>query len=79
MKLGFGKILTLGTWLLIIISLFNVFPASLTTVLQYLGIILLITHLIEYLAFRKIISRKPEQPLLAFIMTMIFGVFYWKY
>ncbi|MBE9548621.1 MAG: DUF1145 domain-containing protein [Proteobacteria bacterium] len=79
MKPSFAKILTLATWLLIIISLFNVLPASLTTGLQYLGIFLLIAHLAEYIIFRKTIARKPEQPLLAFLLTIIFGVFYWKY
>lgn len=79
MKLNFAKILTLATWLLIIVSLFNVFPAALTTGLQYLGIFLLIAHLSEYFIFKKTIAKKPESPLLAFLLVMIFGVFYWKY
>ena len=79
MKLNFGKLILLLVWLLIIISLFNVIPHTMRTTLQYLGVLLLLAHLAEYFMFKKTISKKPESPFSAFILTMIFGLFYWKF
>jgi len=79
MKLNLAKILTLLVWLLILLSLTTIFPVAYRMPLQYLGLFLLGAHFVEYLLFKEKIAKKPEGPLLAFVMTMLFGVFYWKY
>lgn len=79
MKYKFAKLIILVVWLLIIISLFNILPQTMKITLQYLGVLLLLAHLAEYFMFKKTIRKKPESAFSAFILTMIFGVFYWKF
>jgi len=79
MKLNPSKILILIVWLLIILSLTTILPDAYRLPLQYLGLLLLGAHFLEYTLFKSRIEKKPETPLVAFILTMVFGVFYWKY
>ncbi|MFT5482367.1 MAG: hypothetical protein ACI9GW_001017 [Halieaceae bacterium] len=78
MKLDAPKIITIILWLAIIANLVVVFPQGVATTLNILGLALLAAHLGEYILFKKKIDAKPESGPVAFFMTMVFGLFYWK-
>ena len=78
MKFDLPKLITIFIWLLVIANLFLSFPAWLNFALNGIGIFLIAAHLIEYVVFRETIAKKPEGKLLAFVMTFLFGVLYWK-
>lgn len=65
-------------WILIAINLFVEFPAGVERTLNTLGLLLAIAHIFEYVAFRKVIAKRPEPAMKAFILTFLFGLFYWK-
>ena len=46
--------------------------------LNYLAIILIVTHIIEYTVFYKRILAAENSPFLGFIKTLIFGLLYIK-
>ena len=46
--------------------------------LNYLAIILIVTHIIEYTVFYKRILAAESSPFLGFIKTLIFGLLYIK-
>ena len=46
--------------------------------LNYLAIILIITHIIEYTVFYKRILAAENLPFLGFIKTLVFGLLYIK-
>ena len=78
MKFDRAKWITTGLWVLIVINLFFPFPGVLSPILYWTGVVLAVAHIIEYIVFYKKITAKPESPLLAFVMTFLYGVFYWK-
>ena len=78
MKLTILMIITLVIWAAIAINQFVAFPASVASGLNTLGIVLLVVHALEYIIFNKKIAEKPESKPVAFVMTMLFGVLYWK-
>ena len=78
MKFDLPKIVTSIVWLVIVLNLFLVFPFWLAMTLNILGAFLVVAHLIEYVVYREKIAQKPESALVAFIMTFLYGVFYWK-
>ena len=78
MKLDAPKIISIIVWLAIIANLLVVFPQGVATTLNILGLALLAAHLGEYILFKKKIDEKPESGPVAFLMTMLFGLLYWK-
>jgi uncharacterized protein YhhL (DUF1145 family) len=65
-------------WILIALNLFVEFPVGVERTLNTLGLLLAIAHIFEYVAFRKVIAKRPEPAMKAFILTFLFGLFYWK-
>lgn len=65
-------------WLVIVANLFIVFPDPVSTALNITAIVLLAAHLAEFIFLNKVISRLPDTTAVAFIKTMLFGLFYWK-
>ena len=78
MKFDAAKWLTTSLWLVIVINLFAPFPGIWAAILNWTGIALAVAHPGEYIFCYKQISARPEGPLLAFVMTFFYGVFYWK-
>lgn len=65
-------------WLAIIANLIIVLPEQLSLVLNITGVALLVAHLVEFVLFNKLISRLSDSTPVAFVKTMLFGLFYWK-
>lgn len=78
MKFDLWKIALTGLWILIGVNQFYAFPQVVRTSLNALGTFLVVAHLGEYYFCRKTINERPEGILLAFVMTFLYGVFYWK-
>ena len=79
MSLYIAKMVTIIIWVLVVTNLFVVFPSWLATTLYAMGLFLVVAHLGEYVVFRKAIDKKPEGKVQAFLMTLIFGLLYWKF
>jgi uncharacterized protein YhhL (DUF1145 family) len=73
-----AKILLSFAWVLIVANLFFEFPTWFAMILVISGLLLSVAHVAEYFYFREEISRKPEGAVLAFLLTFLFGLFYWK-
>ncbi len=78
MKFDLSKYVLAVVWLLVIVNPFVAFPSWLAITLYAIGVFLVVAHLGEYIAFREVIAKRQEGPLLAFFMTFFFGVLYWK-
>ncbi|MEM1111294.1 MAG: DUF1145 domain-containing protein [Pseudomonadota bacterium] len=78
MKFDAPKWITTGVWVLIVINLIAPFPGILNGILFWTGVALAVAHIIEYVMFFKVINARPEGPALAFVMTFLYGIFYWK-
>jgi uncharacterized protein YhhL (DUF1145 family) len=78
MKFDLPKILLSIVWLLIFAGLLDLLPEKYAHPLQFLGGLLTVAHLIEYVIFYKKIAARPESPIIAFVMNIFFGLFYWK-
>ena len=66
-------------WILIVINLFGVFPTLMAVTLDFIGTILLVVHLLEYIVVNKKIKAKESSAFEGFYMTMLYGFLYWKY
>jgi uncharacterized protein YhhL (DUF1145 family) len=78
MKQSVGKVLITVIWIVIGINIMQPFPGWWATALLWLSIFFLVSHIVEYILFYKVISQKPESALLAFILTLLYGFLYWK-
>jgi uncharacterized protein YhhL (DUF1145 family) len=78
MKFDLPKQITTAVWLLVVVNLLVSFSSWAALTLHIIGVFLVVAHLIEYLVYKKVIDQKPEGALLAFVMTILYGVFYWK-
>ena len=80
--MSIGKILLIVLWVFLGINFY--LPTSEIPFvvgfpfLNYLAIILIITHIIEYTVFYKRILAAENSPFLGFIKTLIFGLLYIK-
>lgn len=72
------KIIICAIWLLIVANLFLPFAGEYHGWLNWLGVILIVAHLIEYLVFAEQIKAKGDGTVQSFVMTMLFGVAYIK-
>ena len=63
-------------WLIIIANLVVPFAGEYSVYLKWLGVVLLVAHLIEYFVFSAKIKALGDSTAKAFLMTMIFGVAY---
>jgi len=73
------KILASIFWLLCLLAVINIIPEPLALWLRIIGALLLLAHVIEFILFRKTINSKGDSPFKSFYMTMLYGVFYFKY
>ena len=78
MKFDAWKFILLVLWALILANLVHAFPDWMAKSFRVLGVLFVVVHLAEYLFFYKTISSRPESPVVAFLMTFFFGIFYWK-
>ena len=69
-------IITLILWAFGIVNLFEPFNGWVFYVATAVFYLLLIAHLIECVIYRNKILKSNDSPLVAFSMTLIFGVIY---
>ena len=69
-------IITLILWAFGIVNLFEPFNGWVFYVATAVFFLLLIAHLIECVIYRNKILKSNDSPLVAFSMTLIFGVIY---
>ncbi|MEO0368063.1 MAG: DUF1145 domain-containing protein [Pseudomonadota bacterium] len=65
-------------WVLIILNLFVVLPASLSWFLNGLAIFLIVAHCIEYVVFKEKIDAKGDSLFKSLVMTLAYGLAYIK-
>lgn len=78
MKLDAWKVLLVAVWLAVLAAPFGVFGSLPTQILLVTGAVLAISHIAEYLIFHRRIRALPESALTQFLMTFVFGLFYWS-
>lgn len=71
-----GKAITLAFWVTVLISLFSVFSESVTTMLGWMGAIILFVHFVEAGLFTKRFGDRLMEPKFDKLMVLIFGVFH---
>jgi len=69
-------IITLALWAFGIVNLFEPFNGWFFYLASGIFYLLLIAHLIECIIFRNKILKSQATPLVAFSMTLLFGVIY---
>lgn len=72
------KLVTLLFWAAVIAAVLNLILPPYATWLMIVGGVVFLAHVVEYVVFSKKIKDKGDSPINAFIMTMIFGIFYFK-
>lgn len=65
-------------WIVFAIAFTGLIPEPAALSLKVIGVLLLLAHAIEFLVFDKKIKAKGDGLLKSFIMTMLYGVFYFK-
>ncbi len=73
------KIVAIIFWVVFIAACLSLVPEPLGLWVNILGVLLLLMHLIEFLVFKNKIIAKGDEPPKAFLMTMLFGVFYFHF
>ncbi len=73
------KILTLIFWLIFAIAFAGLIPNAYAYWVKIIGLFLLLAHAMEFVLFNKVIKAKGDGTFRSFAMTMIFGVFYFKF
>jgi uncharacterized protein YhhL (DUF1145 family) len=71
-----SHIITLALWAFGIVNLFEPFNGWFFYLASGIFYLLLIAHLIECIIFRNKILKSQDTPLVAFSMTLLFGVIY---
>ena len=72
------KPIVIALWLVIIYNIFMPLAGTLGQILMWLGVILLVAHLIEFFVFRDKIKAKGDNAGTSFLMTLVFGFVYWN-
>ena len=67
-RLKIGKVIVSIVWLFIVASLIEPSQVPLPIVFQGLGILLVVSHIIEIVVFKKRIRRPAD-----YVLTMLFG------
>ena len=71
-----AKVALLAFWLACILSLVSVIPKPYGSTILWIGGLVLLVHLVEYLFVKsKVAERNGGNT--GFIQTMLFGLFYW--
>lgn len=78
MRFDTPKLVLSVVWAMILANLVVTFPEWLARTLYVLGALLVVAHLVEYVVFHKRIAQRPEGPVVAFVMNLFFGLFYWN-
>ena len=78
MRFDIWKVLILLVWGLVIANELITLPGPWPTLLRATGAVMVVAHLGEYAIFYRRIRNRPESASVQFIMTALFGVFYWK-
>ncbi len=73
------KKITLLFWLLFIAALTGFVPDSASLWIKIVGVMLLLAHAIEFILFEKTIKAKGDSGIKSFLMTMVYGIFYFKF
>ena len=73
------KILMLAFWAIFLVAVFGLIPDPLGFVLISVGMLIFLAHAIEFLVFKKAISAKGDSGPKSFLMTMVYGIFYFKF
>ena len=68
--------ITLILWALGIVNLFEPFNGPLFYISSAIFYLLLIAHVVECFVYRDKILKSKDSPLVAFSMTLLFGVIY---
>ena len=71
-----AHVITLFLWAFGIVNLFETFNGWLFYFASGIFYLLLIAHLIECVVYRNKILKSQDSPLVAFSMTLLFGVIY---
>ena len=71
-----AHVITLFLWSLGIVNLFEPFNGWLFYFASGVFYLLLIAHLIECVVYRNKILKSQDSPIVAFSMTLLFGVIY---
>ena len=72
------KFLLIATYVLTVLSLFGLFPADLSHLLQRISLILLVIHAIELLLVFKTIRTYSGPLMTSIVLTLLFGLLHWK-
>ncbi|MGK0373706.1 MAG: hypothetical protein ACJA2E_000173 [Arenicella sp.] len=73
------KIAILIFWLVCAIAAAGLITDPAALWLKIIAVMLLIAHAIEFCLFQNEIKRKGVSGLKAFLMTMLFGLFYFRF
>jgi len=73
------KIAIVIFWFIFVAACLSLIPEPVGLWINIIGMLLLIAHLIEFIVFNKKVLAKGDTPQKAFLMTMLFGVFYWAF
>jgi len=73
------KKLMLVFWLLCLMAVIGLIPEPAALWLKIIAAMLLLAHAIEFILFEKAIKRKGDSGFTSFVMTMLYGVFYFKF
>jgi len=71
--------LILVFWLLSVVAVFGLIPEPVAVWLKIVAAFLVLAHLIEFFLFQKAIKIKGDSGVKSFAMTMLYGVFYFKF
>ena len=70
------KLGVLATWAVVIWNLFMPLPGVWQTVSHWVGLLMLVAHVVEYFVLAKKVQAKGDGALKSFLMTLVFGLTY---
>ena len=77
MKDTITKIVVVIFWCVFAYSFISPFEGIAQTIIFWLGVVMVIAHLVEYVWKRKFLEQIGAGGLNGFIQTMLFGYVYW--
>lgn len=66
-------------WFVFIAACLGLIPEPFGLSINIAGMLLFIAHLVEFLVFKKVIMKQGDTAPKAFLMTMLFGVLYFRF
>lgn len=73
------KIIIILFWFAFVAACLSLIPEPAGLWINVAGMALLVGHLLEFFVFNSRIMAKGDTPQTAFLMTMLFGVFYFLF